>query len=185
MESFVRFGEPKNNSAVSFKLEDDGGELNQDGSIIYTIHKEEGDHVDHYTAEIIKATGTSIADLEEDEEEEYDEVENIVEIAEPEVRKDVIKASQRKSQRNQMPPPQQQQQVELVEEPQQQQQHTEMNESSPAHSSVHTDQLMRELAHPDLAFFRSLMPDMEVMNPSQKAKFKFAVMTSLNEILYP
>lgn len=59
----------------------------------------------------------------------------------------------------------------------------EANHNEQANTS-HTDQLLHDLAHPDLAFFRSIIPDMEAMNPAQKAKFKAAVMNSLNSILY-
>lgn len=52
-------------------------------------------------------------------------------------------------------------------------------------SSAQLEQILSELSHPDLAFFRSLMPDMESMTASQKAKFKMAVMGSITTILYP
>jgi len=37
---------------------------------------------------------------------------------------------------------------------------------------------------PDLNFLRSILPDVLRMNPSQKAKFKIAVLTSIDRLLY-
>lgn len=66
------------------------------------------------------------------------------------------------------------------------QQHNHHPQSQNEHSNIsHTEQLLNDLANPDLSFFRSIIPDMQAMNPSQKAKFKYSVMQALNTILYP
>lgn len=72
---------------------------------------------------------------------------------------------------------------EQQQQPQQRQGNT--NPDQPGSSTAHTEQLLTELAHPDLAFFRSILPDVESMSAAQKAKFKYSVMASLNSILYP
>lgn len=57
-------------------------------------------------------------------------------------------------------------------------------QDQPGNSSIHTEQLLMELGHADLSFFRSILPDVETMTMAQKSKFKLAVLASLNEILY-
>lgn len=57
-------------------------------------------------------------------------------------------------------------------------------QGQPGNLSVHTEQLLMELGHSDLSFFRSIMPDVETMTMAQKSKFKLSVLASLNEILY-
>lgn len=60
----------------------------------------------------------------------------------------------------------------------------QLDTSQGNNSTVHTDQLLTELAHPDLSFFRSILPDVDNMTLAQKSKFKLAVLASLNDILY-
>lgn len=57
-------------------------------------------------------------------------------------------------------------------------------EADVSYNNVSTSQLILEMSNPDLNFLRSLLPDMERMEAGEKSRFKLAILTTLNDMLY-
>lgn len=158
MENFVRHSESKMED-ISYKVEEEEGE--DPSQIVFTIHKGAAlTSGTEYTTEIVNVKDTQLVeqDLDAEEDTELDALAQSSTILEDNT--------------------QQQEQQQL-------QHHSHQQSQKEQAKSSHTEQLLNDLANPDLAFFRSIIPDMEAMNPSQKAKFKYSVMEALNSILYP
>ena len=158
MEPFVRHGDSMNASKISFEIQDqDGEEDEEDDSkqMVFTIKQghPQSSH-NKYTTEIVNVSAGAETGHQDDEDEDgSEEIQGIAHAPSSTVKMD--EAPQEKA------------------------------GPSGTSSSANTDQLLTDLAHPDLAFFRSLLPDMENMTPAQKAKFKCAVMGALTNIMYP
>lgn len=188
METFVRHGdqnESKFTGKILYKVEE-----HADERIVY-IRKTNEDPLEQsaeYTTEILdikrrRTEANEVDDQDDDDDEEDEDADDEVAHHQETV---VTLNAQRHIEDMQL---QQQQHQEVSVAPQPpQQQHMHQQEQQQAGTSTsgqHIDSLLAELAHPDLAFFRSILGDIETMTLPQKAKFKHAVLTSLNNILYP
>lgn len=173
MEPFVRSGEANESvdtSKISFEVED-----HTESRIVYIRNnKPEDDGLEQsrdFTTEILNIKPQQLDDDEDDEEEEEEQQEiehheEVVNISPVKQINSVVYETQHHHQQQQNP-------LQL-----------DQNVGSSGGGEA-VDSLLAELRHPDLAFFRSLLGDIQTMTLSQKAKFKYQVLASLNQILYP
>lgn len=173
MEPFVRSGdanESVDTSKISFEVED-----HTESRIVYIRNnKPEDDGLEQsrdFTTEILNIKSQQLDDDEDDEEEEEEEQqqqiqhhEEVVNMSPTKINNSVVYETQHH---------------------QQQQNPLQLDQNAGSSGGEAVDSLLAELRHPDLAFFRSLLGDIQTMTLSQKAKFKYQVLASLNQILYP